>query len=523
LSEPIVIRPGRMALTDWRAIYRGGGIALDETARGGVDAGAATVETIVAIGEPVYGINTGFGKLASVRIEAAGLAQLQRNLVLSHAAGVGEPLPVAVVRLAMALKAASLGQGASGLRWATLAHLSTCLERGLVPVIPAQGSAGASGDLAPLAHLSAVLMGEGEAFLAGRRLPAVEALAAIGLRPLTLGPKEGLALLNGTQISTALALAALFEAERAWQSALVTGALATDAARGSDGPFDERIQRLRRHPGQIEAAASLRALMTGSAIRASHRVDDERIQDPYCLRCQPQVMGACLDLLRQAATTLATEANGVSDNPLVFADTGEVISGGNFHAEPVAFAADMIALALCEIGSLAERRIAMLVDPVLSGLPAFLTPKPGLNSGFMIPQVTAAALVSENKQMAHPASVDSIPTSANQEDHVSMATHGAYRLLRMARNTGHVIAIELLAAAQGCDFHLPLRSSEPLERARSLLRTRVSHLEDDRFLALDIEAAAEFVRSGTLAEVVAAGTVPDVTVTLHKQAGHAPP
>jgi histidine ammonia-lyase len=495
----VVVRPGAMGLADWRAIYRGAPVGLDPGCRQAVEAGAAAVQAILDRDEPVYGINTGFGKLASVRIGADDLARLQRNLVLSHACGVGEPLPVPVVRLGMALKVATLAQGASGVRFSTIERLLDCLAHDLIPVVPCQGSVGASGDLAPLAHLAAALIGEGE-FVAGGKRHGPEALAAAGLAPLTLGPKEGLALLNGTQVSTALALAGLFEAERTLQGALVTGALATDAAKGSDGPFDPRIQRLRRHRGQEEVAAALRDLMAGSAIRASHLVGDPRIQDPYCLRCQPQVMGACLDLLRQAAATLETEANGVSDNPLVFPDQGEVISGGNFHAEPVAFAADMIALALCEIGSIAERRIAMLVDPTLSGLPAFLTPRPGLNSGFMIAQVTAAALVSENKQLAHPASVDSIPTSANQEDHVSMATHGAYRLLRMARNAGNVVAIELIAAAQGCDFHEPLRSSEPLERVRSLLRPLVRHLEDDRALAPDIAAAARLVTDGTLVE-----------------------
>jgi histidine ammonia-lyase len=483
---------------------------LEEGSRANVEAGARTVEAIIAKGEPVYGINTGFGKLASVRIDDGDLATLQRNLVLSHAAGVGEPLSVPVARLVMALKLASLAQGASGVRWLTVEHLAACLERGLVPVIPGQGSVGASGDLAPLAHMTAAMLGVGEFFVDGARIPAAAAFAAAGLTPLTLGPKEGLALLNGTQVSTALALAGLFDAERVFQAALVTGALATEAAKGSDGPFDARIQNLRRHRGQIEAAAALRALMQGSAIRASHLANDDRVQDPYCLRCQPQVMGAVLDLLRQAGETLGAEGNGVSDNPLVFAAEGEVISGGNFHAEPVAFAADMIAMALCEIGSLAERRIAMLVDPALSGLPAFLTPKPGLNSGFMIPQVTAAALVSENKQRAYPASVDSIPTSANQEDHVSMAAHGARRLLPMASNAASVIGIELLAAAQGCDFHLPLRSSDRLERARALLRREVPHLGDDRYMAADIGRATTLVVSAALSQAVGSDALPDV-------------
>jgi len=495
----MILEPGRADLGLWRAVHAGAAPRLDPACRPAVEASAAVVDAIVAKGEAVYGINTGFGKLAQVRIADADLAVLQRNIVLSHAAGVGDPLPADVVRLVLALKLGSLAQGASGVRWAVVEMLDACLRRGLLPVIPSQGSCGASGDLAPLAHMTAALMGVG-AFLGEGEASA--ALARRGLQPLELAPKEGLALLNGTQVSAALALAGLFEAERALQSALVTGALATDAAKGSDGPFDPRIHAVRGHRGQIEAAAALRALMEGSEIRASHRgPEDPRVQDPYCIRCQPQVMGACLDLLRQAAATLAIEANGVSDNPLVFADTGEVISGGNFHAEPVAFAADMVAMAICEIGSLAERRIAMLVDPALSGLPAFLTPRPGLNSGFMIPQVTAAALVAENRQRAMPASVDSIPTSANQEDHVSMATHGARRLLPMAANLRAILGVEYLAAAQGCDFHAPLRSSPPLEAARATLRERVPALEDDRYLAPDMAAATELVAHGALARL----------------------
>ena len=359
-------------------------------------------------------------------------------------------------------------------------------------------------------------MGVGAFLIDGETVPAEAALRRAGLAPLVLAPKEGLALLNGTQVSTALALAGLFEAEKLFRAALVTGALSTDAAKGSDGPFDARIQKLRGHRGQGEVAAALRGLMAGSAIRASHLTGDDRVQDPYCLRCQPQVMGACLDLLRQAATTLSIEANGVSDNPLVFAAEGEVVSGGNFHAEPVAFAADMIAMALCEIGSLAERRIAMLVDPALSRLPAFLTPKPGLNSGFMIPQVVAAALVSENKQRAYPASVDSIPTSANQEDHVSMATHGARRLLAMAENVVSILAIELLAAAQGCDFHAPLRSSAALERVRVALRAKIPSLEDDRFFAPDIATAAELIRSAALPAAAGSELLPRLGDDLHR-------
>jgi histidine ammonia-lyase len=378
--------------------------------------------------------------------------------------------------------------------------LEAMIEHDVTPVIPSQGSVGASGDLAPLAHMAAAMIGVGEAFTSRVRVQVAEALESVGLGPLTLGPKEGLALLNGTQFSTAHALTALFEAETLLQSALIAGAMSTDAARGSDGPFDSRLHLLRRHRGQIETAASLRELMAGSEIRESHKIGDPRVQDPYCLRCQPQVMGAVLDVMRQAATTLATEANGVTDNPLIFSDDDEAISGGNFHAEAVAFAADMLAMAVCEIGSIAERRIAMLVDPALSGLPAFLTQQPGLNSGFMIPQVTAAALVSENKQRAYPASVDSIPTSANQEDHVSMAAHGARRLLPMIDNAQAVVAIELLTAAQGCDFHAPLRSSAPLEAVKSMIRAEIPFLDHDRFVHPEIEAAIALVRRGAIVQ-----------------------
>jgi histidine ammonia-lyase len=495
----LTIRPGLATLDDWRAIYRGASVALDPAVRPVIASAADLVSEIVSRGEAVYGINTGFGKLATVRIGPAGLGTLQRNIVLSHAVGVGEPTPIPVMRLTLALKLASLARGMSGVRLATIDLLLALLKHDIIPVVPAQGSVGASGDLAPLAHMTSAMLGIGEAFVGGRRIAAADALAAAGLRPLTLGPKEGLALLNGTQFSTAYALAGLFEAELLLQAVLVTGALSTDAARGSDTPFDPRVHAARGHAGQIEVAATLRALMSGSAIRASHLTGDERVQDPYCLRCQPQVVGACLDILRQAAATLTIEANGVSDNPLVFVAEGEVISGGNFHAEPVAFAADTIALALCEIGSIAERRVAMLVDPALSGLPAFLTPRPGLNSGFMLPQVTAAALVAENRQDAHPASVDSIPTSANQEDHVSMAAHAARRLLPLADNLAVVIGIELLAAAQGCDFHAPLRSSDALEAVRARLRAEVPTLVDDRYLHPDIIAATMLVRTGVVA------------------------
>jgi len=504
----MIIEPGHISLADWREIYEGASAELSDGAWEAIDASVAAVARIVAKGAPVYGINTGFGKLASVRIADDDLATLQRNIVLSHAAGTGAPSPTKVVRLMMALKLASFGMGASGVRRETVAMIEAMLAKGLTPVVPSQGSVGASGDLAPLSHMAAAMIGVGAIEVGGKMLPAAEALAQAGLAPLDLGPKEGLALLNGTQFSTANALAGLFRAETVFRSALITGALSTEAAKGSDAPFDARIHALRGHAGQREVGDTLRTLMAGSAIRASHAIDDPRVQDPYCLRCQPQVMGAVLDLLRQAATTLGIEANGVSDNPLIFAGAGpfgdEALSGGNFHAEPVAFAADMIAMALCEIGSISERRIAMLVDPALSGLPAFLTPRPGLNSGFMIPQVTAAALVSENKQRAYPASVDSIPTSANQEDHVSMAAHGARRLLDMADNVSAVIGIELLAACQGIDFHAPLKSSDALEAAHKHLRAEVPTLEDDRHFHPDMEAATALIRTGSLVAAVPA-------------------
>ncbi|WP_371833223.1 histidine ammonia-lyase, partial [Ferrovibrio sp.] len=450
--------PGQLPLADLIALYRSGPMAVapDDGARPAVAAAAETVARAAAGDAAVYGINTGFGKLARERIPPADVAELQRRLVLSHAVGTGPLLPDAVVRLILLLKINSLAQGLSGVRWETLSALTALLNADVLPCVPAQGSVGASGDLAPLAHLVLPLLGVGNVRHRGHELPAAEGLELAGLQPLVLGPKEGLALLNGTQVSAALALAGLAAAEDCFGAALVTGALSVDAAAGSDTPFDPRIHAARGQPGQIAVADLLLRLLDGSEIRASHRQGDPRVQDPYCLRCQPQVMGAARDLLGYAADTLAREANGVSDNPLVFAgeggQDGDILSGGNFHAEPVAFAADAIAIALTEIGNLAERRIALLVDPVLSGLPAFLAPRPGINSGFMIAQVTAAALASENKQRAHPASIDTIPTSANQEDHVSMAAHAGHRLLAMAENLAGILGVEYLCAAQGIDL-----------------------------------------------------------------------
>jgi histidine ammonia-lyase len=479
-----------LSLKELRAIWRGEGslvLNADDYAR--IDASAAAVAQALDSGAGLYGINTGFGKLASTRIGADKLEQLQRNLVLSHAVGVGPELPERVVRLALTIKIVTLAQGRSGVRRVVVDALYKLFQADALPIIPSQGSVGASGDLAPLAHMSCALIGEGDVRIDGEKKSARDALSRLGLTPLVLGPKEGLALLNGTQISTALALDALFRAQDVFEAALVAGAMSTDALKGTDAPFDERIHFARGHKGQIEVAARLRALMAGSAIRESHRSADvdQRVQDPYSLRCQPQVMGACLDVLNNAAATLEIEANAVTDNPLVFAEDGAILSGGNFHAEPVAFAADMISMAAAEIASLSERRIALLIDPALSGLPAFLVEEGGLNSGFMILHVTAAALVSENKTLAHPASVDSLPTSANQEDHVSMATFAGRKAGDIARNAARVVAIELLAAAQGIDFQAPLKTAPALQAAYDRVRAISQRLATDRSLAGDIE------------------------------------
>ena len=502
MGAPLSLRAGELSLATLRRIYeRPVTLDLIVEDRARIGAASALVDRIVTAGEAAYGINTGFGLLAQTRIPNDQLAQLQRNLLLSHAAGIGAALPDAVVRLILALKVNALARGFSGISIELVEALCALLEHEVYPVIPSQGSVGASGDLAPLAHLSTALLGLGQVRIKGILAPASAGLAAAGLAPVQLRPKEGLALINGTQVSTALALAGLFGAEDVFGSAVIAGALSVDALKGSDSPFDERIHRARGQPGQLAVAGEYRRLLAGSAIRASH-LGCARVQDPYSFRCQPQVMGACLDLIRNVAATLALEANAVTDNPLLFVEQGDVLSGGNFHAEPVAFAADTLALALAEIGSLAERRLAVLVDPKMSGLPAFLVENSGLNSGFMIAQVTAAALVSENKTLATPASVDSIPTSANQEDHVSMATHAARRLTVMVDNSAAVIGIELLAASQGIDFHRPARSSEPLERVYAAVRSEVPYYEVDRLFAPDIEAAQGWVRSGRFAASV---------------------
>ncbi len=506
MARTLTLRPGFTTLAELESVYRDGiAVTVDRACREHVERAAEQVRRAAIGREAVYGVNTGFGKLASTRIPPTDTAALQRNLIRSHCCGVGDPLPGGVVRLIMALKLISLGRGASGVRFEILELMEACLAHDILPVIPGQGSVGASGDLAPLAHLTAALIGEGEVEYAGERVNAAHALADAGLSPVTLGPKEGLGMINGTQVSTALALAGLFDAWRLAQSALITGALASDALMASTAPFHPAIHALRGHAGQVDAAARLQALLEGSQIRESHLEADTRVQDPYCLRCQPQVMGACLDLMRQVGRTLEIEANAVTDNPLVIDEETGILSGGNFHAEPVAFAADQLALAVCEVGSITERRIATLVDPALNyGLPAFLSPDPGINSGFMIAEVTAAALMAENKQRAMPCSVDSTPTSANQEDHVSMACHGARRLLAMNDNLAHIVAIELLVAAQGIECRRPLATSAPLTAVLENLRSRVAALVEDRVMAGDIaEAAGQLTRGEVLA---AAGT-----------------
>ncbi|MGH6720434.1 MAG: histidine ammonia-lyase [Alphaproteobacteria bacterium] len=502
MTRPIVLKPGGLRLADLRALARASTeVRLARGSMAPVARAAALVRRLAAGEERVYGVNTGFGSLARTKIPPRDVRELQRRIVLSHAAGTGPLLPDAIVRRVLLLKAMSLALGHSGVRPVVIDVLLALHNAAVHPCVPAKGSVGASGDLAPLAHLSCALIGVGKARHRGRIVTARTALRRAGLDPLVLEAKEGLALLNGTQVSTALALEGLFLAEKLLAAVLVAGALSVDAALGSDAPFDARLNAVRNQKGQVVVAAILRRLLAGSAIRKSH-LDCDRVQDPYSLRCQPQVMGACLDMMRHAAGVLGREANGVSDNPVVLADAGKVLSGGNFHAEPVAMAADVLAIALAEIGALAERRIALLTDAHFSTLPPFLVAHGGLNSGFMLAQVTAAALASENKVFAHPASVDSLPTSANQEDHVSMATFAARRLGDMADNVAGIVAIELLAAAQGIDFRRPLRSRVALERAHALIRARVRHWERDRVFAPDIEAIKRLVLDGAFVPFV---------------------
>ncbi len=506
-AKTTVLTPGSVSLEQLCEIFRSNSaVTIDRACKPQVEAARLLIVDAVAGRDAVYGVNTGFGKLSSVKIEPELTATLQRNLVLSHCCGVGEPLETGVVRLMMILKLLSLGRGASGVRWLIITQIEALLENGVTPVIPSQGSVGASGDLAPLAHLAATLLGEGQAELNGEILSSAEALDKAGLEPLELAAKEGLALINGTQFSTACALTSYFDAWRNAAATIVVSALSSDAIMGSTSPLVPEIHALRGHAGQIAVAAIMRQLMDGSQIRESHRQDDARVQDPYCIRCQPQVAGACLDMLRFAGQTLEIEANAVTDNPLVLQQSGRIISGGNFHAEPVAFAADTLALAIAEMGAIAQRRVALMVDPALSfDLPPFLTADPGLNSGFMIAEVTSAALMSENKHLANPCSTDSTPTSANQEDHVSMAAHAARRLTRMNANLSNIIAIELLCAAQGIEFRKPLKTSAVLQAVIDRLRQVVPPLGSDRYMAPDIVHAAELVAGNIVAEVAGLG------------------
>jgi len=503
----ITLRPGDTTLAELEALWRSDEpVKLAETTYPAVDASAALIAKEAQGKDPVYGVNTGFGKLASVRIAPEDTETLQRNLILSHCCGVGEALAPATVRLMMALKLLSLGRGASGVRRTICTQIEAMLAHGVVPVIPEQGSVGASGDLAPLAHMAAVMIGAGEALFDGTRMSGTAALDKAGLSPVVLGPKEGLALINGTQFSTACALVGLFQAWRAVRAAIVTSGMSTDAIMGSTAPLNPAIHALRGHQGQIDVASAMSDLLAGSVIRESHRQGDTRVQDPYCIRCQPQVTGAAIDILRFAGRTLQTEANAVTDNPLVITETGDILSGGNFHAEPVAFAADQIALAVAEVGAIAQRRVALMVDPTLSfDLPPFLTPEPGLNSGLMIAEVTTAALMSENKHLANPCSTDSTPTSANQEDHVSMAAHGALRLGRMTKNLSVILGVEAMCAAQGIEQRAPLVTSAPLQAALGCLRAFVPSLAQDRYLAPDLEVAAGMVLDDSLASAAGVG------------------
>ncbi len=501
--KALTLTPGAVSLARLAQVFwHQTPVTLNRDCQNAVETAADHIAEAAQGDVPVYGVNTGFGKLASIRIAPEDTETLQRNLILSHCCGVGDPIPARIVRLMMTLKLLSFGRGASGVRWDRVVLLENMLAHGVTPVIPAQGSVGASGDLAPLAHMTAVLIGEGQAEYDGEVLSGAVALRRAGLSPITLGAKEGLAFINGTQFSTAFALAGLFQGWRAAQNALVTSALSTDAIMGSTAPTQPEIHALRGHRGQIESAAAIRTLLAGSVIRESHVEGDTRVQDPYCIRCQPQVTGAAIDVLRQAATTLEIEANAATDNPLVLTKAGLIVSGGNFHAEPVGFAADMIALALSEIGAIAQRRIALMVDPTLShDLPPFLTPNPGLNSGLMIAEVTTAALMSENKHLANPCVTDSTPTSANQEDHVSMAAHGARRLMVMVQNLNRILGVELLCAAQGIEFRAPLQTSMPLQLVMARLRAEVAPIAEDRYLAPDLEAAAALVSGGDLVTV----------------------
>ena len=500
MSADIVLSSDTISLASLRALWSGGqSIDIDAESRRRIAESVDAIQAKIDAGERIYGVNTGYGALSSVTVDESQMQALQENVAVACAAGTGPSLADTTVRLSIVLKLNNLVRGHSGVRQEIVDALIRMVNEDALPVVPAQGSVGASGDLAPLAHMAAVMIGAGEATYEGKTLPGGEALAKAGLTPVVLGPKEGLALINGTQFSTACALVGLFSAWRNAASSIVTASLSTDAIMGSTAPLVDEIHTLRGHPGQINVARAMRDLMTGSEIRESHREGDTRVQDPYCIRCQPQVTGAAMDLLRFAGQTLEIEANAVTDNPLVLKEDGRIVSGGNFHAEPVAFAADQIALAVAEIGAIAQRRVALMVDPTLShDLPPFLTPEPGLNSGLMIAEVTTAALMSENKHLANPCSTDSTPTSANQEDHVSMAAHGARRLARMNANLSNILGVELICAAQGVEFRAPLKTSPGLLNVLKSVRADIPTVKEDRYMAPDLAKAAELVSQGTL-------------------------
>ncbi len=501
--------PGELSLQDLRRIKNEKTfITLDDSASDKINKANETILDIIKEDRTVYGVNTGFGLLANTKIAKEDLEDLQRRIVLSHSAGIGEYISNDSVRLMMTLKINSLSLGYSGIRLKVILALINLVNKELYPCVPKKGSVGASGDLAPLAHMSAILLGYGYVNYKGNILKAVDGLKEVGMKPIVLGAKEGLALLNGTQLSTTFSLEGLFYAEDLFASAIVIGSMCVEAVLGSRAPFDERVHKIRGHQTQIDTAKMYKDLLENtSEISKSHK-NCTRVQDPYSIRCQPQVMGACLSQIRNSAQTLLTEANGVTDNPLIFVDEQDVISGGNFHAEPIAFASDNLALAISEIGALSERRMALLVDKHLSQLPAFLVNNGGMNSGFMIAQVTAAALASENKSLAYPSSVDSLPTSANQEDHVSMATYAGRRLKDMAENTAGILGIELLATAQGMDFRAPKLSSPKIEEAKKIIRAKVTFYDEDRYFTDDIQKAMSIVQSGIYNDFVNKDLIP---------------
>ncbi|HEX7079070.1 MAG TPA: histidine ammonia-lyase [Candidatus Eisenbacteria bacterium] len=504
-ARPVPIGGAALTFADLASIAAGAPIALAPEAAARVAPSRALIQDVLRRGDAVYGVNTGFGALKSVRVGEEDVAALQVNLLRSHAAGFGPELEPAAVRLMLALRAHSLALGASGVRLDLIERLVAMHAKDVLPVVPSRGSLGASGDLIPLAHLALAVIGEGEARRQGLLAPAAEQLRAAGLDPLALEAKEGLALINGTQAASALGVLAVLEAAETLRAAHAACALSVEAMRGSAKPFDARVHALRPHAGQAASASAVRRLLEGSGIVASHR-DCGRVQDPYSLRCAPQVLGASIQAVAYARDVLATEVNSVTDNPLCFAESGEVVSAGNFHGQPVAQALDFLAIGMAEAGSIAERRTYLLLDPSKSGLPAFLSPDPGLRSGLMIVQYLQAALVAENRMLAQPASVDSIPTSAGQEDHVSMAMHAAVKALALVRNVRRVVAAELLAAAQGIEFLRPLRSSGPLETLHAALRERVPALDLDRRQDVDLARLDAWIAEGGVSQAAGVET-----------------